>query len=82
MRETFAELVHRYLRHEISLDDLEDWEAERFRVFASLPPEDPTARLWARLQSCVAELNAGNWDEEHCRAMLQQALDSVRARAS
>ncbi|MBA2447324.1 MAG: hypothetical protein H0V51_04790 [Chloroflexi bacterium] len=78
MRETFLELLRRYLRHDLSLDALEDWEAERFQSFAALPPEDATGRLWARWQSCLAELNAGHWDEEQCRAVLQQALDEVQ----
>ena len=74
MRETFVDLVRRYLNLEISLEELEDWEASRFQALASLPSDDPVAELWAELQSCIAELNRGHADEEQCRAMLRRAL--------
>jgi hypothetical protein len=79
MRETFVDLVRRYIDREIPLDELEDWEASRFQVLASLPPDDPVAELWVRLQSCIAELNRGHMDEEQCRAGLRRLLPAATA---
>ena len=77
MRETFVELVRRYVEGEIPLEEVEDWEAARFQSFAALPVDDPIAELWARFQSCVAEMNRGHRDEAQSRAELRQALSSL-----
>ena len=77
MHETFVDLIRRYLNHEISLEDLEDWEASRFQAFATLPADDPIAELWTRFQSCIAELNGGHRTEEECRAELRQSLAAL-----
>ena len=79
MRETFVDLVRRYLNLEISLEELEDWEASRFQALASLPSDDAVAALWVQSQSCIAELNRGHADEVRCRVMLQQSLDCLES---
>ena len=69
--------VRRYLRNELSLDQLEDWLIPRLPMLFSLPDTSVACQLTSLIELSRAELGSGIITEDEFKEALHAFLDPV-----